>query len=55
MVDGERDGEKYQSVNYTGLIGLIIKELQVLKEENQLLKSRVEILENMNNKIDLKL
>jgi len=55
LVDGEKDGEKYQSVNYMGLIGLIIKELQNLKEENQLLKTRVEILENMNKKIDLKL
>jgi hypothetical protein len=48
LVDGEKDGEKYQTVNYSGLIGLIVKELQDLKQENKMLKSRVELLENKN-------
>jgi hypothetical protein len=32
LVSGEKDGEQMQSVNYTGLIALLIKEIQVLKE-----------------------
>ena len=39
MVTGEKDGEQNQSVNYMALIGILIKEIQQLKE-------RVELLEN---------
>ena len=39
LVTGEKDGESNQSVNYNGLIGVLIKEIQDLKE-------RVKILEN---------
>ena len=39
LVTGEKDGENFQSVNYTGLIGILIKEIQELKE-------RVKKLEN---------
>jgi cytoskeletal protein CcmA (bactofilin family) len=39
LVNGEKDGEHFQSVNYTGLIGILIKEIQDLKE-------RVKKLEN---------
>jgi hypothetical protein len=38
LVNGEKDGEKYQSVNYNGLIGILIKEIQELK-------SRIAVLE----------
>ena len=31
LVNGEKDGENYQSVNYNGLIGILIKEIQELK------------------------
>lgn len=31
MVVGEKDGEKYQSVMYTNLIGVMVKEVQELK------------------------
>ena len=31
LVSGEKDGPKHQSVNYIGLIGLLIKEIQDLK------------------------
>jgi hypothetical protein len=31
LVNGEKDGPNHQSVNYTGLIGLLIKEIQNLK------------------------
>ena len=42
LVNGEKDGEEFQSVNYIGLIPILIKEIQVLKE-------RVKILEERNN------
>ena len=46
LVNGEKDGENFQSVNYTGLIGILIKEIQVLKER----VSKLEQLEkNWNN------
>ena len=32
LVNGEKDGEKFQSVNYTGLIALLIKEIKELKQ-----------------------
>jgi hypothetical protein len=39
LVNGEKDGEQYQSVNYNGLIGLLVSEIQSLKK-------RVSQLEN---------
>ena len=41
LVNGEKDGEQLQSVNYTGLIPILIKEIQDLKD-------RVKILEDIN-------
>ncbi len=38
LVEGEKDGEKTQSVNYIGLIGVLIKEVQYLKREVKELK-----------------
>jgi len=38
-VSGEKDGEQMQSLNYIGLIGVLVKEIQELKK-------RVQILEN---------
>ena len=32
LVNGEKDGEKLQSVNYIGLIGILINEIKELKE-----------------------
>ena len=32
LVEGEKDGEQTQSVNYIGLIGVLIKEIQELKK-----------------------
>ena len=37
-MNGEKDGEQLQSVNYTGLIPILIKEMQNLKKEIRLLK-----------------
>ena len=42
LVNGEKDGENLQSVNYNGLIGILIKEIQELKE-------RVKKLENSSS------
>ena len=39
LVNGEKDGEKFQSVNYTSLIALLIKEIKDLK-------ARVKVLED---------
>jgi hypothetical protein len=38
LVNGEKDGEEFQSVNYIGLIGVLIKEVQELKKDVNLLK-----------------
>ena len=39
LVEGEKDGEKTQSVNYIGLIGVLIKEVQDLKKRVSYLES----------------
>ena len=33
LVTGEKDGETNQSINYIGLIGLLVKEIQELKDK----------------------
>ena len=38
LVSGEKNGETNQSVNYMGLIAILIKEIQELKDEVKLLK-----------------
>jgi hypothetical protein len=40
LVDGEKDGEKIQSVDYIGIIAILIKEIQELK--NILKKNKIE-------------
>jgi cytoskeletal protein CcmA (bactofilin family) len=40
LVTGEKDGENLQSVNYIGLIGILIKEIQELKKDIRLLKEK---------------
>jgi len=44
LVNGEKDAEQYQSVNYMGLIGLLVKEIQDLKKEVQEIKANMAIL-----------
>ena len=41
LVSGEKDGDELQSMNYIGLIGVLIKEIQTLK-------SKVILLQNKN-------
>lgn len=33
LVNGEKDGENLQTVNYNGLFGILINEIQRLKQE----------------------
>ena len=33
LVNGEKDGKEYQSVNYNGIIAILIKEIQILKQK----------------------
>ena len=40
MVSGEKDGENLQTINYTSLIGIMIKEIKELKKEVSLLKNK---------------
>jgi hypothetical protein len=49
LVNGEKDGKDYQSVNYIGLIPLLIKEVKWLKNELFQLKQQIN---KLNNKID---
>ena len=57
MVCGEKDGKEMQSVNYNGLIGVLINDVKRLSNENKILKlnndtlkSRLDSLEEKFNK-----
>jgi hypothetical protein len=39
LVSGEKDGPENQSVNYIGLIALLVKEIQELKERMETVES----------------
>lgn len=41
LVTGEKDGEQLQSINYQGLIGILIQEIKNLKQEVKELKEKV--------------
>jgi hypothetical protein len=45
LVSGTKDGPETQSVNYIGLIAVLTKEVQQLKQENIRLKQRLEKIE----------
>ena len=40
LVNGEKDGDEYQQVHYNGLIGVLVKEVQELKQRLSLLNNR---------------
>jgi hypothetical protein len=42
MVEGDKDGEEYQSINYVGLIPIMVHEIKQLKEEIRNLKRKRE-------------
>jgi hypothetical protein len=50
LVHGEKDGKEMQSLNYTGLIALLTKEVQELKKKNKYFKERLDQLEQKINK-----
>ena len=41
LVTGEKDAEEFQTVNYSGLIPILIKEIQEVKKEIKLLKDNI--------------
>jgi hypothetical protein len=41
LVHGEKDGENHQSINYSGIISLLVNEIQTLKKEVKELKARM--------------
>ena len=45
LVNGVKDGEHLQSVNYMGLIPILIKEIQMLKKREESLEARIKLLE----------
>jgi hydroxyacyl-ACP dehydratase HTD2-like protein with hotdog domain len=54
LVTGEKDGEKFQTVNYNGIIALLINEVKNLKKELKLIKSDFEILKLREPTVPLK-
>jgi len=44
LVNGDKDGENFQSINYNGFIALLVKEIQDLKSEMKVLKEEVKEL-----------
>ena len=47
LVTGEKDGEQMQSLNYSGLIALLTKEIQDLKKENRTMKERLDHIDSI--------
>jgi hypothetical protein len=45
LVDGEKDGNRTQTLNYNGFIALLVKEVKDLKKENRDLNSRLQAIE----------
>jgi hypothetical protein len=50
LVNGEKDGAEYQSVNYTGIIGLLTNEIQELKKQNIVLNEKIKNIEERLSK-----
>jgi hypothetical protein len=46
LVNGEKDGKEYQNINYNGIIGILVKEVQELKKQVKELQEKVYKLEN---------
>jgi hypothetical protein len=40
LVNGEKDGDEYQRVHYNGLIGVLVKEVQDIKQRLAVLNNR---------------
>ena len=50
LVTGIKDGENLQSLNYTGLIGILTKEIQDLKQENKQIKDELKQIKELLKK-----
>jgi predicted acyltransferase (DUF342 family) len=46
LVTGEKDGKELQTVNYNGIIALLVNEVKNLKKEFKIIKNELEILKN---------
>ena len=46
LVTGEKDGEQLQTVNYIGLIPVLINEIKLLKKTVKVLQNELEIIKN---------
>jgi len=46
LVNGEKDGNTLQRINYNGIIGLLTKEIQEIKKENITLREHIKNIEN---------
>ena len=55
LVSGVKDGKEYQSVNYTGLIGVLIKEIKILKsvvrEQSELVREQSERVREQSERV----
>jgi hypothetical protein len=49
LVEGNKDGEKYQNLNYVGLIPILVKEIQNLKTKFNNLQKEIEELKSKIN------
>ena len=46
LVKGKKDAVEMQSLNYNGLIGILVKEIQELKNENKIIKEEIILIKN---------
>ena len=49
LVTGEKDGPENQTINYNGLIGILINDIKELKEEIKELKEEIKDIKNLLN------
>jgi hypothetical protein len=52
LVNGEKDKDEIQTVNYIGLIPILINEVKTLKNKLLILEEKNEQLENKNLKLE---
>ena len=55
LVNGEKDGKEFQSINYNGFIALLVKEIQDLKKEMKILHNKNDELDERNDELDKRL
>jgi hypothetical protein len=46
MVNGEKDGKDMQTLNYTSIIGILVKEIQDLKREMKGMRETIASLQS---------